>query len=94
MTETCPQNNKLVSPFIFLDPRKFRLPPNVPAEAVNSSLTADGHLSVSASAPRYKDDGVARTIPIKMVPSVVKTENITETKPQNITTSEQSSTQG
>ncbi|KAM3726371.1 Alpha-crystallin B chain [Dirofilaria immitis] len=70
--------------------RKFPLSPNVPADAVTSNLTADGHLSVTANAPRQKDDNVARMIPIKMIPSVIKT----ETRPQNSTTNEQSSMQG
>ncbi|VDM29322.1 unnamed protein product [Toxocara canis] len=48
--------------------RKFRLPRNVPAEAVTSNLTADGHLTVTAIAPKPKEDSTARTIPIKMVP--------------------------
>lgn len=69
--------------------RKFRLPPNIPSDAVTSNLTADGHLSVTANAPRYKDDGVARTIPIKMVPNVTRTETATEMKPQNLATTEQ-----
>uniref|UniRef100_A0A0R3RZJ5 SHSP domain-containing protein n=1 Tax=Elaeophora elaphi TaxID=1147741 RepID=A0A0R3RZJ5_9BILA len=64
--------------------RKFPLPPNVPADAVTSNLTADGHLSVTATAPRLKDDGTARTIPIKMVSNVVKT----EIKPPNSTANE------
>uniref|UniRef100_A0A8R1XYS6 SHSP domain-containing protein n=1 Tax=Onchocerca volvulus TaxID=6282 RepID=A0A8R1XYS6_ONCVO len=66
--------------------RKFPLPSNVPADAVTSNLTADGHLSVTANSPRQKDDGGARTIPIKMIPNVIKT----EIKSQNSTINEQS----
>uniref|UniRef100_A0A915PYK9 SHSP domain-containing protein n=1 Tax=Setaria digitata TaxID=48799 RepID=A0A915PYK9_9BILA len=65
--------------------RKFPLSSNVPADAVTSNLTADGHLSVTASVPRQKDDGVARMIPIKMVSNVIKT----EVSPQNSTVNEQ-----
>ncbi|EFO23895.1 hypothetical protein LOAG_04588 [Loa loa] len=70
--------------------RKFPLPSNVPADAVTSNLTADGHLSVTANAPRQKVDHVARTIPIKMVSNVIKT----EIKSQNSTANEQSPLQG
>ncbi|KAL3982093.1 Hsp20/alpha crystallin family protein [Acanthocheilonema viteae] len=70
--------------------RKFPLPSSVPADAVTSNLTADGYLSVTATAPRLKNDGMARTIPIKMVANVIKT----ETKPSNSTINEQSPIQG
>ncbi|VDN84057.1 unnamed protein product [Brugia pahangi] len=66
--------------------RKFPLPSNVPADAVSSSLTADGHLNVIASVPRQKGDNIARTIPIKMVSSLMKEDS----KQQNLTTNEQS----
>ncbi|VDO07343.1 unnamed protein product [Brugia timori] len=66
--------------------RKFPLPSNLPADAVSSSLTADGHLNVIASVPRQKGDNIARTIPIKMVSSLMKAES----KQQNLTTNEQS----
>ncbi|VDN01651.1 unnamed protein product [Thelazia callipaeda] len=67
--------------------KKFNLPPSIPADAVTSNLTADGHLSVTASAPRHKEDGIERTIPIKLVASTVKP----DVKPQS--TTEQSSSQ-
>ncbi|CAG9533111.1 unnamed protein product [Cercopithifilaria johnstoni] len=70
--------------------RKFLISSNVPADTVTSNLTADGHLSVTATAPRLKDDGMAKTIPIKMVSSAIKT----EIKPPNSTVNEQSPIQG
>ncbi|VDK81401.1 unnamed protein product [Litomosoides sigmodontis] len=70
--------------------RKFPLPSNVPADAVTSNLTADGQLSVTATAPRPKDDGLARTIPIKMVSGVIKP----EAKTSNSTTNKQLPTEG
>ncbi|CAK5105256.1 unnamed protein product [Meloidogyne enterolobii] len=47
--------------------RKFTLPRNAHPDLVQSNLTADGHLTVTASAPKIKETSPGRTIPIKIV---------------------------
>ena len=47
--------------------RKFQLPRNAVAESVQSNMTADGMLTVTASAPKVKENSPGRTIPIKIV---------------------------
>ncbi|KAI3421089.1 hypothetical protein GPALN_014715 [Globodera pallida] len=47
--------------------RKFAMPRNATADSVNSNLTSDGMLTVTASAPKAKDNSPIRTIPVKIV---------------------------
>lgn len=46
--------------------RRFPLPKAVPAESVQSQLTADGLLTIDAKAPEPKQEG-ARPIQIKVI---------------------------
>ncbi|KAF7635776.1 SHSP domain-containing protein [Meloidogyne graminicola] len=47
--------------------RKFTLPRNAHPDLVQSNLTSDGHLTITASAPKMKETSPGRTIPIKIV---------------------------
>uniref|UniRef100_A0A0N5AN23 SHSP domain-containing protein n=1 Tax=Syphacia muris TaxID=451379 RepID=A0A0N5AN23_9BILA len=61
--------------------RKFRLPPSIRAEAVTSNLSADGQLSVSATAPKARNDGTARTVPITLISASSKAESVSSQAP-------------